>query len=84
MNKKEWIKPEIHQMFTHIFVCTKYEEDEEPEILKVPVEKFLHMFNLEKFTSENCFVTKDIETMRKSLGVSKDYKLNIIQGEENE
>ena len=84
MNKKQWLKPEIHEMFTHIYVCTEYEENEEPKIFKVAVEEFLHMFNLQKFTSENCFVTKDIETMRKSLGVSKDYKLQIIRGEENE
>ena len=79
MNKKKWIEPEIHEMFTHIYLCPRYDEDEEPKIFKMPVEEFIHEFNKDVFSALNIILAKDLETMRSILGVGQDYKLDIYE-----
>ena len=79
MNKKEWIKPEINQMFTHIYLCPVYNEFEEPKIYKMPIEEFIHAFNKDDLTGENSILAKDLDTMREILGVNQDYKLDIYE-----
>jgi len=79
MSKKEWVRPEINQMFTHIYLCPRYDEHEEPKIFKMPVEEFIHGFNKDEFTGLNTILAKDLETMRSILGVGQDYKLDIYE-----
>ena len=79
MKKAEWVKPQINEMYTHIYLCPEYKEFEEPQIFKMPIEQFIHAFNRKEFTSDNCFVTKDLFTMRDALGVSEDYELDIYE-----
>lgn len=79
MSKKEWVKPEINEMFTHIYLCPIYNRHEEPKIFKMPVEIFIHAFNKDEFTGKNSILAKDIKTMREILGVSEDYKLDIYE-----
>ena len=79
MSKKEWVRPEIYQMFTHIYLCPRYDEHEEPKIFKMPVEEFIHGFNKDEFTGLNTILAKDLETMRSILGVGQDYKLDIYE-----
>tara|TARA_R100000657_G_scaffold13134_1_gene8640 strand:- start:25 stop:264 length:240 start_codon:yes stop_codon:yes gene_type:complete len=79
MSKKEWVRPEINQMFTHIYLCPRYDEHEEPKIFKMPVEEFIHGFNKDEFTGLNTILAKDLETMRSILGVGLDYKLDIYE-----
>ena len=79
MSKKEWIRPEINQMFTHIYLCPIYNNHEEPKIFKMPVEEFIHAFNKDEFTGTNSILSKDLKTMREILGVNEDYKLDIYE-----